>query len=116
MKFFSLPSFSSTTAWLILLAAGIFEVIWAIGLKYADGFSRFWPSVVTVAAMIVSVVLLGAALRQLPVSIAYAVWTGIGAAGTAAIGMTLLNEPASLWRIACIGLILAGVLGLKFGN
>ena len=100
-------------AWTILVIAGVFEVGWAIGLKYADGFSRLWPSVWTVAAMVASVVLLGIAVRSLPVGTAYAVWTGIGACGTALLGMYLFGEPATVVRLACIGLILSGIVGLK---
>lgn len=99
--------------WLILTLAGCFEIAWAIGLKYTDGFSRFWPSVATVAAMIVSVVLLGIAMRELPVGTAYAVWTGIGVVGTVILGIVLFNEPATPVRLLCAGLILAGIIGLK---
>lgn len=99
--------------WLILTLAGCFEIAWAIGLKYTDGFSRFWPSVGTVAAMIVSVVLLGIAMRELPVGTAYAVWTGIGVVGTVILGIVLFNEPATPVRLLCAGLILAGIVGLK---
>jgi quaternary ammonium compound-resistance protein SugE len=101
------------TAWLVLVVAGLFEVGWAIGLKYTEGFSRLWPSVGTGAAMVVSVVLLGWAMRSLPVGTAYAVWTGIGAIGTVALGIVLFKEPATLARLACVGLILAGIVGLK---
>lgn len=100
--------------WLILLVAGLFEVCWAIGLKYTEGFSRFWPSVGTVAAMVASVGLLGLAMRTLPVGTAYAVWTGIGAVGTVLMGIWLFNEPATLARVLCLLLIIVGILGLKF--
>ena len=100
-------------AWLILIVAGLFEVGWAIGLKYTDGFSRPWPTAATVAAMVISVGLLGLAVRTLPVGTAYAVWTGIGAVGTVVLGMLLFGEPASVARLACVSLILAGIVGLK---
>jgi quaternary ammonium compound-resistance protein SugE len=100
-------------AWAVLVVAGLFEVAWAIGLKYTEGFSRFWPSAGTVAAMVVSVVLLGWAMRTLPVGTAYAVWTGIGAIGTVVLGIILFGEPATVARLVCIGLILAGIVGLK---
>jgi quaternary ammonium compound-resistance protein SugE len=100
-------------AWLVLVVAGLFEIAWAIGLKYTDGFTRFWPSVATVAAMIASVVLLAIAMRTLPVGTSYAVWTGIGAVGTVILGIVLFGEPATVARLLCIGLILAGIVGLK---
>lgn len=100
-------------AWLVLVIAGLFEVGWAIGLKYTEGFTRLWPSVGTVAAMVVSVVLLGWAMRTLPVGTAYAVWTGIGAVGTVVLGIVLFGEPATVARLVCVGLILAGIVGLK---
>lgn len=100
-------------AWLILVIAGLFEVGWAIGLKYTEGFSRLWPTVGTVTAMVISVGLLGLAMRTLPVGTAYAVWTGIGAVGTVVLGMVLFQEPATVARLACVGLILAGIVGLK---
>ena len=103
-------------AWIYLLLAGLFEIVWAIGLKYADGFTRLWPSVVTVAAMIVSVVLLGLAAKDLPIGTAYAIWTGIGAAGAAILGVVLFAEPVTAMRIASIALIIAGVIGLKLAN
>lgn len=99
--------------WLILFLAGLFEIGWAIGLKYTDGFTRLWPSVLTVVSMVVSVLLLGLALKELPVGTAYAVWTGIGAVGTAILGIILFGDPATAVRLACIGLILAGIVGLK---
>ena len=100
-------------AWLVLVVAGLFEVGWAIGLKYTEGFTRPWPSALTVAAMVLSVVLLGWAMRTLPVGTAYAVWTGIGAVGTVILGIVLFQEPATVARLACVGLILAGIVGLK---
>ena len=105
----TLPS----NAWLLLLAAGLLEVIWAVGLKYTEGFSRLLPSVITIAAMIASVWLLALALKSIPVGTGYAVWTGIGAVGTAILGIVLFSEPATAARLACIGLIVAGILGLK---
>lgn len=98
-------------AWVYLVIAGIFEMAWAIGLKYTDGFTRLVPTTLTVAAMIISVILLGLALRDLPVGTGYAVWTGIGTVGTALLGMHLFGGPAA--RLACIGLIVAGIAGLK---
>jgi quaternary ammonium compound-resistance protein SugE len=100
-------------AWVVLVIAGLFEVGWAIGLKYTEGFTRLWPSVGTVAAMVASVLLLGWAMRTLPVGTAYAVWTGIGAIGTVALGIVLFGEPATVARLLCVGLILAGIVGLK---
>ena len=100
-------------AWIFLAAAGLFEIGWAIGLKYTEGFTRLWPSVWTVAAMAISLGLLGLALRTLPVGTAYAVWTGIGAVGTAILGMILFGESAAAARLVCIGLIVAGIAGLK---
>ena len=100
-------------AWALLLVAGLLEIGWAIGLKYTNGFSRLAPSLWTLGSMIASFVFLGLALRTLPVGTAYAVWTGIGAIGTAALGIYLFGEPATALRIASIGLILAGIVGLK---
>ena len=100
-------------AWIYLTVAGLFEIGWAIGLKYTDGFTRLLPSLCTLASMILSIVLLGLALRTLPVGTAYAVWTGIGAVGTAALGIYLFAEPATVARLVCIGLILSGIIGLK---
>lgn len=101
-------------AWASLVVAGLFEIGWAIGLKYTDGFSKLWPSLWTLASMIVSLVFLEYALRTLPVGTAYAVWVGIGAVGTAILGMLLFNESRDLARILCLLLIVAGVIGLKF--
>lgn len=100
-------------AWVLLLAAGLFEVGWAVGLKYTDGFTRLWPTVGTVASMIVSLALLGLALRSLPLGTAYAVWTGIGTVGTVILGILLFAESADLVRVGCIALIVAGIVGLK---
>jgi quaternary ammonium compound-resistance protein SugE len=103
-------------AWLLLIVAGLCEIVWAIGLKYAEGFTRFWPSVVTIAAMLVSIVLLGIAMKSLPVGTSYAVWVGIGAIGTALLGIVLLGESASAGRLASLGLIVAGIVGLKLAT
>jgi quaternary ammonium compound-resistance protein SugE len=100
-------------SWIILFFAGLLEIGWAIGLKYSEGFTRLWPSVATAAAMAGSVVLLGLAMKQLPVGTAYAVWTGIGAVGTAILGIVLFGESAAAARLVCLGLILAGIVGLK---
>ena len=99
--------------WFLLALAGLFEVGWAVGLKSSHGFTRFWPSVITVALMGLSFFLLAAALKHLPIGTAYAVWTGIGAVGTALLGILLFGESASPARIACIALIVAGIAGLK---
>jgi quaternary ammonium compound-resistance protein SugE len=99
-------------SWLVLIAAGLFEVGWAIGLKYSAGFTRLWPTLATVASMGVSFGLLGLALRTLPLGTAYAVWTGIGIVGTVAVGIACFGDPADPLRLACIGLIVAGVAGL----
>jgi quaternary ammonium compound-resistance protein SugE len=104
---------SDAMPWVLLIVAGLFEVGWAIGLKYTEGFSRPLPTVLTVVSMIISLGLLGVALRDLPVGTAYAVWTGVGAVGTAALGIVLFGDPATAARLACIGLIVAGILGLK---
>ncbi len=101
-------------AWTILFIAGLFEIGWAIGLKYTDGFTRLWPTVGTAVSLVLSMGLLGLALKTLPVGTAYAVWTGIGAVGTALLGIYLFQEPATAARLACIGLIVSGILGLKF--
>ena len=103
-------------AWLLLVVAGLLEVGWAIGLKYTEGFSRLWPSVLTLTAMTGSVVLLGIAMKSLPVGTAYAVWVGIGAIGTAVLGMVLFAEPATAARLVSLGLILAGIVGLKLAS
>ena len=100
-------------SWILLFFAGLFEIGWAIGLKYTDGFSRPLPTILTVVSMAVSMAMLGLALKTLPVGTAYAVWTGIGTVGTALLGIWLLGEPATAMRLACIGLIVAGIIGLK---
>jgi quaternary ammonium compound-resistance protein SugE len=100
-------------AWFYLFIAGLFEIAWAIGLKYTQGFTRLVPTVLTVASMVISLGLLGLALKALPVGTAYAIWTGIGTIGTAALGILLLGEPAGALRLACIGLIVSGIVGLK---
>ena len=108
-----LPLRIAPCAWTYLTVAGLFEIGWAIGLKYTDGFTRLLPSLWTIASMILSIVLLGLALKTLPVGTAYAVWTGIGAVGTATLGIYLFAEPATALRLICIGLILSGIIGLK---
>ncbi len=100
-------------AWVILVLAGLFEIGWAIGLKYTVGFTRFWPSVGTVVAMVISLALLGIAMRSLPVGTAYAIWVGVGAVGTALLGIVLFGESANLGRLLSLGLIIAGIIGLK---
>ncbi len=103
-------------AWLYLLVAGALEIVWAVGLKYTEGFTRLVPSAVTIVAMVASVALLGLAVRDLPVGTGYAVWTGIGAVGVAIMGMILFQEPASAVRIGCIALVVVGIAGLKFAS
>ncbi|WP_340646856.1 quaternary ammonium compound efflux SMR transporter SugE [Phenylobacterium sp.] len=104
-------------AWLILFVAGLCEIGWAVGLKYTDGFTRLWPTVFTGASLLVSMALLGAAMKTLPLGTAYAVWTGIGAVGTVILGIVLFKEPVTVARLVCVGLIVAGILGLKiFGK
>ena len=100
-------------AWILLVLAGLFEVGWAIGLKYTDGFSRLWPTTGTLAAMAISLGLLGIAMKSLPVGTAYAVWVGVGAVGTAILGIVLFGEPANMGRVFSLGLIVAGIVGLK---
>lgn len=100
-------------AWILLVVAGLFEVGWAIGLKYTEGFTRLWPSVGTAAAMLVSLGLLGLAMKSLPVGTAYAVWVGVGAVGTVILGVLLFNEPMGALRLASVVLIVAGLVGLK---
>lgn len=101
-------------AWVFLFIAALFEIGWAVGLKSSQGFTRFWPSVLTVAAMAVSLALLALAVRTIPVGTGYAVWTGIGAVGAAGLGVLLFGEPFTVWRAGCLALIVAGVAGLKF--
>jgi quaternary ammonium compound-resistance protein SugE len=103
-------------AWIILFLAGLFETGWAIGLKYTEGFTRLWPTVWTVFAMVVSLWLLGIAVRTLPVGTAYSVWVGVGAVGTVALGIALLEEPANAARLFSVGLIIAGIIGLKLAT
>jgi quaternary ammonium compound-resistance protein SugE len=100
-------------AWVYLIVAGLFEIGWAIGLKYSEGFTRLWPSVATLAAMTVSIVLLAMAAKQLPIGTAYAVWTGIGAVGAVILGIVLFHDPATPARLLCVGLVLLGIIGLK---
>jgi quaternary ammonium compound-resistance protein SugE len=103
-------------AWIYLVVAGVLEIFWAISLKYTDGFSKLWPTAFTVCGMIASFYFLAQALKSIPVGTAYAIWTGIGAAGTAIFGIVLFSEPVSLARLVCIGLILAGIIGLKMSS
>ncbi len=103
-------------AWVYLVIAGVFEIIWAIGMKKSEGFTRPGPTAWTIGAMIVSFVLLGLAVKSLPVGTAYAIWTGIGAAGTAALGILIFKEPLTVGRVTCILLIVAGVIGLKLAS
>jgi quaternary ammonium compound-resistance protein SugE len=102
--------------WVILFIAGLFEVVWAIGLKYTEGFTRLWPTVGTVVAMVLSVWLLGVAMKSLPVGTAYAVWVGVGAVGTVILGIALFNEPANTARLVSVALIIAGIIGLKLAT
>lgn len=103
-------------AWVILVLAGLFEIVWAIGLKYTVGFTRLWPSIGTALAMLISLGLLGIALKSLPVGTAYAVWVGVGAVGTVILGIVLLDEPASAARLISVTLIIAGIIGLKLAT
>jgi quaternary ammonium compound-resistance protein SugE len=103
-------------SWFILILAGLFEVAWAVGLKYTEGFTRPWPTVGTVVAMLASIWLLGIAMKELPLGTAYAVWVGVGAIGTAILGIVLLGEPANAGRLVSLGLILAGIIGLKLAT
>lgn len=103
-------------AWVILFVAGLCEVAWAIGLKYTEGFTRFWPTVGTVAAMIVSIWLLGIAMKTLPVGTAYSVWVGVGAVGTVVLGIVLFGEAANAARLISVALIVAGIVGLKLAT
>lgn len=103
-------------AWIILVLAGLFEIGWAIGLKYTEGFTRLWPSVGTAAAMLISLGLLGIALKSLPVGTAYAVWVGVGAVGTVILGIVLLDEPVNAARLISVTLIVAGIVGLKLAT
>ena len=103
-------------AWLLLIIAGLCEIVWAIGLKHTEGFTRIWPTVVTLTAMLVSIVLLGIAMKSLPVGTSYAVWVGVGATGTAILGMVLFGESASAGRLASLALIVAGIVGLRLAT
>lgn len=103
-------------AWVILIIAGLFEVSWAIGLKYTEGFTRLWPTVWTLLSMVASLWLLGIAMKSLPLGTAYAVWVGVGAVGTAILGIILLGESANFWRLFSLGLIVAGIIGLKLAS
>jgi quaternary ammonium compound-resistance protein SugE len=103
-------------AWTILFLAGLFETGWAIGLKYTEGFTRLWPTVWTVVAMMISLWLLGIALKSLPLGTAYSVWVGVGAIGTVVLGIALLDEPANAARLISVGLIIAGIIGLKLAT
>ena len=103
-------------AWVLLVVAGLLEVAWAIGLKYTEGFTRRWPTVGTVLAMVLSIVLLGIAMKSLPVGTAYSVWVGVGAVGTVVLGIVLFGEPANALRLVSIGLVIAGIVGLKLAT
>jgi quaternary ammonium compound-resistance protein SugE len=103
-------------AWIILVLAGLFEVGWAIGLKYTEGFTRLWPTLGTVAAMVISLGLLGVAMKSLPVGTAYAIWVGVGAVGTVILGIVLFQEPVNALRMVSVGLIIAGLVGLKLAT
>ncbi|NMM39211.1 MAG: quaternary ammonium compound efflux SMR transporter SugE [Glaciimonas sp.] len=103
-------------AWIILVLAGLFEIVWAIGLKYTEGFTRLWPSIGTVVAMLISFGLLGIALKSLPVGTAYAVWVGVGAVGTVILGIVLLDEPTSPAKLISVALIIIGIIGLKLAT
>jgi quaternary ammonium compound-resistance protein SugE len=104
------------TAWLALVLAGCLEIGWALGLKFSDGFTRFWPSVATVAAIVLSFGMIGISLKSIPFGTVYALWTGIGAAGTMILGMVMFSEPADAFRIICLALIIAGMVGLRFAT
>jgi quaternary ammonium compound-resistance protein SugE len=103
-------------AWLILVIAGLFEVGWAIGLKYTEGFTRLWPTVGTIVSMVISLGMLGIAMKSLPVGTAYAIWVGVGAVGTVALGIVLFGEPANTARLISVALIIAGIVGLKLAT
>ncbi len=107
---------SASLSWIVLVVAGLFEVGWAIGLKYTEGFTRLWPSIGTAVAMAISVALLGLAMKSLPVGTAYAVWVGVGAVGTVILGIVLLGEPANTARLVSVGFIIAGIVGLKLAS
>lgn len=103
-------------AWLILMIAGLLEVVWAVGLKYSEGLTRFWPSVITVVTLLLSFWLLGLAMRTLPIGTAYGVWVGIGAVGTVIFGIVFLSEPAGVARLVSVVLIVSGIIGLKLSS
>lgn len=105
---------TTTTAWIVLLIAGILEFIWATGLKYSEGFTKLWPSVFTIITMTISFYLLSLAMKVLPVGVSYTVWTGIGAVGAIVIGFLIFKEPVSLMKLLFLGMIVGGILGLKF--
>jgi len=105
-----------TTGWILVIVAGLLEVVWAVGLKYTESFTRLLPSAVTLTAMVLSIVLLARALRTIPVGTGYAVWTGIGAVGTALIGILVLDEPRGAGRLIAIGTIICGIVGLKLAS
>jgi quaternary ammonium compound-resistance protein SugE len=107
---------AAVTGWLAVLAAGLFEIAWAFGLKYSDGLTRFWPTVATAVAILASFALMSFALRSLPFGTAYAIWTGIGAAGSSILGMVIFSEPTDPVRIVCLTLIVAGMVGLKLNS
>lgn len=107
---------SASMSWIVLVVAGLFEIGWAIGLKYTEGFTRLWPSIGTVVSMTISVGLLGLAMKSLPVGTAYAVWVGVGAVGTVILGIALLGEPANTARLVSVGFIIAGIIGLKLAS
>jgi quaternary ammonium compound-resistance protein SugE len=107
---------NALTGWFALLLAGLLEIGWALGLKYSDGLTRFWPSLAMLVAIALSFALLAVALRSIPFGTAYALWTGIGAAGTVIVGMTAFGEPADLFRVTCLVLIIAGMVGLKLAT
>ena len=100
-------------SWILLILAALFEIVWAVGLKYTEGFTRLWPTVGTIAAIVLSLALLGQAAKTLPIGTAYAVWSGIGAAGTVIVGVLFLGDPANAMRLVCVSMILGGVVGLK---
>ncbi len=107
---------NALTGWFALLLAGLLEIGWALGLKYSDGLTRFWPSLAMLIAIALSFALLAVALKSIPFGTAYALWTGIGAAGTVIVGMTAFGEPADLFRVSCLALIIAGMVGLKLAT
>jgi quaternary ammonium compound-resistance protein SugE len=112
----SISGYTARMAWIALVVAGVLEIGWAVGLKYTNGFTRMWPTLGTAVALVGSMALLGLAVRTLPLGTAYAIWTGIGTIGTAILGIVLFQEPATALRLLCIGLILAGILGLKLAH